>query len=490
MAETKAAAEPTEACHPHTGAFILNVLPLFCTARHTYTEGMLFVPIPVKSYRMSKPKINKHLTGKDELAENITVRHPNRNVHKGAEQSREQAVNRKQEHTSGESNTRVSLPPSSAMELPPILSKEILAQLRSISSEACISIYLPTHPSGVEVNEGHDAIRFKSLLQDAAKQLHKAGYEEARIAGWLQPAHDLYNDNAFWKRQTQGLALFAGDEFCSYIHLQRAPAEKAYINKSFALAPLVGQLIHSEYFYLLVVSKKQAKLFRADGYGMHYVPVEHMPGSDATVPWEDANGSPISDNEFYGISGSATNITHYFKQVNDAIKAAVLNKEHVPLLLAGVDSALSMYRSVNDYPHLWATALTGSHEKEDTTSLYHKARPLMQPWFEERENKAIHLYKNQSATALTSVNLADIIPAAHYGRISHLFIASGEPLWGTFNKDTNELNIQSGSTGDNEDLLDLTVTNTLMTGGEVFYIDRRKMPERSDLAAIFRYEQS
>ncbi|WP_276482827.1 hypothetical protein [Paraflavitalea pollutisoli] len=439
---------------------------------------------------MSKPIFDKHRTHSDELTNNITVRHPNRNVNKGADNARDNTKNRQQPPADGENDAQIATRLSSAIELPPLLNKEILTQLQSISSEACISIYMPTHPSGMAVNEEQDAIRFKSLLQDATKQLKKAGYKDDRITSWLQPAYELYQDTAFWKRQNKGLALFAGDNFCSYIHLQQAPVEKAYINKSFSLAPLIGQLPRAEYFYLLVMSKKQAKLFRADDYGMSYVPVANLPGSDVAVPWSAADGSPIAESEFYGISGSSTDTHQFFKQVNDALKTAVLNNEQVPLLLAGVDSVLPIYRSVNDYPHLWQAALTGSHEKEETGSLYAKARALMQPWFEERENKALQLYRNHSVTALASVNLAEIIPAAHYGRISHLFVAGKEPLWGSFDKETNVLNIEGTSTGSNEDLLDLTITHTLMTGGEVFYIDRRKMPERSDIAAIFRYEES
>lgn len=436
---------------------------------------------------------DKYTTGEDQLNDNVTVRHPNRNVNKRNDALRENTIKGKQQSEESDKSRNETfaepLTDTVATELPAILSKEILAQLKAITGERCISIYLPTHAAGVEVNEGQDAIRYKHLLQQAAEELSANGYDEGRIKRWLKPAYDLYRDDAFWKRQSQGLALFATDNYCSYLHLRQAPVEKVYINKHFALGPLAAQLFRPEYFYLLVISKKQATLFRGDDYGMHVVPVENMPGSETVAPWEDAT-NPIPDNEFYGISGSKTDAALYFKQVSDAIKRAVLNQEHVPLVLAGVDSVTSVYRSVTDYPYVWEETLAGNHEQDDTSSLYARVRPLLQPWFEQREHKALQLYRNLSATARTSVNLADIVPATHYGRVSHLFVVNDGQLWGSFDEQENRLTIDGESNGANEDLIDQAVTNTLLTGGEVFYLSRTKMPERSDMAAIFRYEQA
>ena len=42
-------------------------------------------------------------------------------------------------------------------------------------------------------------------------------------------------------------------------------------------------MMSKEYFYVLVISKKQVKLFRADAFGMEYIPVEELPGSPDEV---------------------------------------------------------------------------------------------------------------------------------------------------------------------------------------------------------------
>ncbi|QJD94859.1 hypothetical protein HH214_02675 [Mucilaginibacter robiniae] len=46
-----------------------------------------------------------------------------------------------------------------------LISKEEFAELINYHGENCISIYIPTHRAGVEVNEKQDAIVFKNALQ-------------------------------------------------------------------------------------------------------------------------------------------------------------------------------------------------------------------------------------------------------------------------------------------------------------------------------------
>lgn len=114
----------------------------------------------------------------------------------------------------------------------------------------------------------------------------------------------------------------------------------------------------------------------------------------------------------------------------------------------------------------------------------------MQPYFNQRLSRALDLWHNQSATPLTSVNLSEIIPATHYGAVSHLFVVDSELLWGHFDEARNELKLMPDSEGQQEDLIDQAVTQAILTGAEVFFLDRAQMPERSAMAAIFRYEQT
>jgi hypothetical protein len=112
---------------------------------------------------------------------------------------------------------------------------------------------------------------------------------------------------------------------------------------------------------------------------------------------------------------------------------------------------------------------------------------VMKPYFEQNRKRALEDYGNKSATTLTSSKVDDIIPAAYYGRISHLFIQKDARIWGTFREDTSELKLNQDQSGDAENLADKTVSKTIQTGGEVFILEKEEMPHPGPMAAIFRY---
>jgi len=68
-----------------------------------------------------------------------------------------------------------------------------------------------------------------------------------------------------------------------------------------------------------------------------------------------------------------------------------------------------------------------------------------------------------------------------------LFVCKGEHIWGTFDEMTNELKFHDTANESGEDLIDNAVVKTLATGGEVFLLEKEKMPAESQLAAIMRF---
>jgi hypothetical protein len=51
----------------------------------------------------------------------------------------------------------------------------------------------------------------------------------------------------------------------------------------------------------------------------------------------------------------------------------------------------------------------------------------------------------------------------------------------------NKLDVHDSEQNDSEHLIDNVVVKTLQTGGEVYLLDKEKMPAEAPLAAILRY---
>ena len=436
----------------------------------------------------------------EKYSEALPIRHRNRNTSKGNDFKAKE--NRSESNKSlHETATEDLAPATTPEELPGILNKEIVSELANHSADPSITIYLRTHAYGMEVNEKFDTIAFKNALQKATELLKKKGIDEGIIKRILEPGYDILRNDAFWKRLSPGLAFFMADGFCRYIKMPVQPDEDVLINTSFFISQLTGILTNPEYFYLLVISKKQAKLFRADAFGMEFVPVERLSrlsGEGGTVEGgENASvEKPESQVQATGVSiyGSGerttdnkTNIALYLENADDILWDEVLHKENAPLLLAGVEYLIPIYRSVCDYHNVWPDALTGSYEHSDTATLYQQAKAVMQPYFGQRLSKAITNFGNQSATSLTSTSPTEIIPSAYYSRVSHLFVRKNTHIWGVFDEANNELHVHDAYQDGDDDMIEKAVLKTILTGGEVFMLDPLEMPAQSELAAILRY---
>lgn len=393
-----------------------------------------------------------------------------------------------------------------AAELPQILSREQFLELADFKSVHCISIYLCTHEAGEAVNNNQDLINFKNQLQEAQRRLRESGFHNEReIKQLLEPGFGLSARMDFWKDQAPGLAVFIAENFFRFVRMHQPPKEELLmIESSFYVTPLVPLLAGDDTFFVLVISKQCAKLFRGNSLGLRHVPldlpqsiqeVKRLSDLDATTFRSGSNGSrgPRYSQEgvYHGAAGGnpddKDNMQVYFQAVDDMIWKNVLHDQHAPLIIAAVEYEIPIYRSICNYGHVWPEGLTGNRDSQDAGSLFEEARVLLEPYFKERTEKALQLYMNNSANGNTSSVLADVIPAAYYRRISHLFVARGVHIWGTFDEMTSELQLHETQTEDSEDLLDNAVEKTLANGGEVFLLEEDRMPAQSPVAALMRF---
>lgn len=444
-------------------------------------------------------------TAASELTKNMKTLHPNRSGGKtNTKTAKSKASANRIEKSKEEVNKSASenLSPVEMKEIPGRLTKDAFASMADFKSDVCISIYLPTHQSGIAVNERVDAISFKNAIQKTEKELQHKITEPSRIQQLLEPCYRLLADEAFWNNLSKGLAVFVADNMFRYVLLPFTPIEKTIINKGFYLSPLAEIVERDEYFYLLMISKKQVQLFRADLFGMTSIAVPDLPeGIDDVVHFEEKDdqklfktggGAAGRGANFHGMGAGKPdekkNISLYLKEVNNTLWTQVLHTETAPLLIAAVDYIVPLYKKVNTYNHLWSEAvIRGGTEHESASVVYDLAMEKMTPYFMQKRTTALKNYADASATMRTTSLPTRIIPAAYYGRIENLFILKGVHIWGKFDEATDTLYMHSHYENDDEDLVDQSVIKTIAHGGSVFLMEKNEMPEESNMAALMRY---
>lgn len=440
----------------------------------------------------------KYTTDANEPAPGVYRRHPNRNISKDEEAAHRnpQAVkNTHQTYTEDSSHTE-------AEELPGILYKSLFEQLARYRADCCISVYLPTHRSGMEVNEQQDRIAFKNTLQQVRLLLQEKGLSQPQIEKIVEPGYKLLRENDLWHNLTNGLAVFMAEHFFKYARLTITPKEEIQTNRSFYLRPLVPALIDTgnEYFYLLVLGKKRATFFRGDAFYLEEIIIEELPrGVDDVVHFEEKDdqklfrmgdsGTPSAN--FHGTGAGKPdekeNLALYMKEIDRVLWQKVLGREQTPLLLAGIDYLIPIYKSVSSYQYIWDNALTGNFEHHSIPMLYISAREKMASFFDKHHKAALETYFNKLATPLTSSMPESVIPSCYYGKVADLFIDDDTHLWGTFDAQNNKLQLHTTRQQGDDDMVDKAVIETILHGGQVHLLEKERMPKGSNIAALMRY---
>jgi hypothetical protein len=168
---------------------------------------------------------------------------------------------------------------------------------------------------------------------------------------------------------------------------------------------------------------------------------------------------------------------------------ALLHKEHAPLVLAGVEYLLPIYREANTYPHLVDEGILGNPETLSAAELHRQAREIVHLLFEVEEREARNQYRALAGAGdeCASSDPATIVAAAHYGRVGKLFVGLGCHLWGTFDKRSNTVQVHDERQAGDVDLLDLAAEQVILHDGSVYVAPLASVPAQTCVAAVLRY---
>jgi hypothetical protein len=379
------------------------------------------------------------------------------------------------------------------------ISKEAFTELAGYQSAHCISVYLPVHRAGMEVNEKQDAIAFKAALQRIQAELGNRELNQASIDRLLKPAFELDEDTGFWNNQLDGLAVFLAPDFLKVIRLPYQVKEDIYIGRVFLTNPLFPAL-NDQKFFVLALSKHDAIFYEGNAFGLKPIEVPGLPNGIADVVHLEEKqdfqlfrqgGGGKGTTNFHGHGEGQledkANIALYFQEVDRTLLAEKLHDEKALLILAGVDYLIPIYKELSKYRSIAGQFVPGNWEGEDKHTLFSKAREIADPYFKENTRKALKNYYDQVATPLTSSIPDTVIPASYYAQVSDLFVCKDEHLWGRFNETDNQLEIHPQQQLNDECLLDRAAVKTYLNGGGVYLLEKEQMPDESILAAFLRY---
>jgi hypothetical protein len=386
------------------------------------------------------------------------------------------------------------------------LSRQELKELLDQHSHWCVSIYMPADRTGIETQQ--DRLRLKNLLRTAAEQLAAHSLSVQQIEQLLEPASRLLGDGLFWRHQANGLALFCAPDQTRVYRLPIHFKELAVTTDRFHIKPLLPVFSGDGRFYILALSQSEIRLLQGTRDSVSAVELDTVPTSLAaalkydnpekqlqyhtgTVASASQGRRPaIFHGQGVGIDDAKVSLARYFRLVDDGLRE-IMGDESAPLILAGVDYLLPIYRAANTYDHVVAESIVGNPESMSAKKLHRRAWAIVQPHFVEAQRNASDRYRRLSSvgSSWVSHDLSEIVRAAYWGQVETLFVAVGIQRWGKFDPDTNHIEHRDTPEPGDEDLLDFAAVQALYRGGTVYAVEPETVPAESPVAAIFRFER-
>ncbi|HEY3397237.1 MAG TPA: hypothetical protein VGM19_06195 [Armatimonadota bacterium] len=381
------------------------------------------------------------------------------------------------------------------------LSREDLQALFGAHDGFCVSLYMPTYRKGAEASG--NPIRFKGLLKLAEEQLLAAGLRAEVACALLQPGREFLADHDWWENVSEGLAVFLREGFFAAYHLPLVVPELCEVAERFHVRPLLPLFAGEDRFYLLALSPKRVRLLESTRGAITELPLEGVPASleearrlfsvpepirgHISAAGGGRGGAPVTLSGGHGGSSESPedDLREFLRPIAHAVQK-VLHEATAPLVLAGGDLALNLYRQVNAYPHLAATALAGNPDEVKNEDLQRRAQELLRPHFAAAQQRAAEQYAPAAAAELGMHLVDEALPAALQGRVGVLFVPLEGTLWGKVDVENSTATVHEKPQPGDEDLLDRVAVETLLRGGTAYAVPVDQLPAKP-VAAILRY---
>jgi hypothetical protein len=373
---------------------------------------------------------------------------------------------------------------------------EDFEKLSGIKGADCVSIYIPTHQSGREVNEDVDKLTFKSEVLKLREEL----IGEQKDPAILQPLFDLIEDELFWKEQFNGLAVFL---YKGSVWKFRTPVSFNLFSMSgefFMLSPLAALLSDNGFYYVVAISQNSVRLFKNTKFTIEEINIrEIVPNNMEEVMsvyefgkvmqgkknYDQSNSGHI---HFFGHGNADNNadkyLFEYFRQIDQGLEK-IIKKDGAPLIVIGTDYLLPLYKEANTYKNFVEEGIPGNPDRLSEKEIHEKSLAVMKDILEKPKKKSFEKFRALAGTGKTSSDLKVIVQAAAQGRVESLFLTKDQHIWGNFDEKNNIVEEHSERRPGDICLINYAITHTINNSGDVYNFSSEQAPEGNTGVAAF-----
>lgn len=360
-----------------------------------------------------------------------------------------------------------------------------IGKLVTARGEALVSVYLKTTPETQHIDAART--RLKQMAGEAVAQLEEVGVAKRVIWPIEEQIHDLLDDDAFWRTQANSLAVFVTADWLRSYRLPNRLSETVQVSDRFHLKPLLRAVSMPQHAFILALAENEVRVIEVLGdQPAQEIRLPNLPKDAASV----AGTANVNSRNYSGRQGGAEgqkyHLRQYCRRVDSALRS-LLSGRSEPLILAATQPLLSLYRSVNTYPHLAETAIETSPVNMPPHDLGTEARKIVDGLNAESLAEFRALFAERSGDQRAISDLADAARAATFGAIETLVVDIDSVVPGIVDEETGEITLDTEDSAVSYDVIDEIAGRVLLNGGRVLAARQDDIPQGTGLAAILRY---
>jgi hypothetical protein len=352
----------------------------------------------------------------------------------------------------------------------------LLKQLKDIRAEGCVSLCLNTH----RTKPGYlkDAILLKNLLREAEKKLPDV--LDKRKAKKLIERMNTLAESIDHSHNLESLIIFINEEVAEYIRLPIEVTDRAVVDNTFATRDLVRALHRQAEYYVLVISRNQARLIEAAN--------DRLIG-EAGPPFPVQNKSLYATDKLSLSMARGTDnlIEEFFNQVDKVVQEQTKHNP-MPIILVTEERNRFHYEKVTDKNKLIGH-LNQNRDAEKAQNIVRDAWKIVKEVNEKRIRQRKEELREAVARQNFLTDLSEIWLAVNEGRGKTVFVSADyfQPARIVNGRVILAEELPVDTPGFVDDIVDEIIEINLKHGGDTVFLPGSQMEKFGGVALVTRY---
>lgn len=359
---------------------------------------------------------------------------------------------------------------------------------------SCITLIIPLTQK--MPGKAQNIVHFREISKQALAESAKSNDPQAaHSAERLKEVIATLDINQF---HCDGIAILVGPQHHEIIELNGPCKAKSQVGTIFALTDVIQGIQNQTRFWVLLVSKKYARLFLHESHQLTELvtPLEDSAGNSlqgfplTIVQPEDKVIQAVGSGN-RGDSYFKAEIKHFFQLVDSELKKVLSQKEKLPVIICGTPEYIELFKTTTHHSDVIAFDIP--HDYSAHQAMPAQLKPdiakALSAYYLQQEKEWLHVFEESINKKHQACGMMYVWETVSTGRVHTLLLEPDLPEVGKVDPE-NPAHLQIFSHKNDpsvNNISDLLIYEALRHDGHVHIVQAGSLKSCKGVGAILRY---